>query len=51
MTLQKHLLGLKATVSGDTADLNSDGVIDVFDLALLKRQLLQKKLSPIPRRR
>lgn len=46
VTLQKHLLGNKTTVNKDNTDMNDDGVIDVFDLALLKRQILKKNSEP-----
>nr|ADD13451.1 family 11 xylanase [uncultured microorganism] len=43
ITLQKYILGEKETVDAVTADLNADEAVDVFDLALLKRELLKKK--------
>ena len=43
IALQKYLLGLDVEIDPAAADLNGDGVIDVFDLGLLKRRLLQKR--------
>ena len=47
VTLQKYMLGFKATVDAVTADMNADGTVDVFDLALLKRELLKKNSEPV----
>lgn len=40
--LQKYLLGAEplSQAAYDNADLNADGVVDVFDLSLLKREIL-----------
>lgn len=42
LTLQKYLLGLKATINNETADMSADSNVDVFDLSLLKREVLKK---------
>ena len=42
ITLQKFVHGLGSLPEGDAADLLQDGVVDVFDLAMLKYLLLQK---------
>ena len=39
--LQRWLLGLAGVSCGESADLNGDGSVDIFDLALLKRMLLE----------
>ena len=39
--LQKWLLNAGSLTNWENADMNEDGVIDVFDLALLKRVLLK----------
>ncbi len=41
IVLQKYLLGAGSLPQTENADLNQDGVIDVFDLGLLKRAVLQ----------
>lgn len=38
--LQKFLLGLDVKIDGKAADLCKDGIIDIFDLAMLKRAVL-----------
>ena len=42
--LQKWLSAVPGTtlVNPDAADLNNDGIVDIFDLGLMKRMLLQK---------
>nr|MDE5564217.1 dockerin type I repeat-containing protein [Oscillospiraceae bacterium] len=40
VTLQKYLLKVGTLNAGDAADMNSDNVIDIYDLALLKRAVL-----------
>ena len=40
IALQKYLLGFPEAISPDTSDLDGDGMIDIFDLGLLKRALL-----------
>lgn len=40
IALQKYLLGIGSPV---TSDVNRDGAVDVFDLALMKRQLLNSE--------
>lgn len=43
--LQKRLLGLEAPIKDERAvDMNGDGRLDIFDLALLKRAVLRQKL-------
>ena len=44
LTLQKYLLGGSDTEITDwkQADLNSDGVLDVFDLVLMRKKLIEK---------
>lgn len=42
VTLQKALFAKKGTKLPKAVDLNGDGAVNVFDLALLKRQLIQK---------
>lgn len=39
--LQSWLVGRSVGVYGDNMDMNSDGVVNVFDLCLLKKQLLE----------
>lgn len=43
ITLQKYILGVPGVKAYSTADMNADGVLDVFDLALLKRLVLNSK--------
>ena len=43
IALQKYLLGIGTLQDPDAADLNGDGIIDVFDLGLMKRLLLSQK--------
>lgn len=40
VTLQKYLLKVGTLNAGDAADMNNDDVIDIYDLALLKRAVL-----------
>ena len=40
IALQKYLLGMKTTINGENSDMNSDNVIDIFDLGLLKNKLV-----------
>ena len=44
--LQKYILGTGTLTAPEYADLNGDGTVDVFDLALAKRALLQKQQEP-----
>ena len=41
ITLQKHILGQAALNAPDNADLNGDSIVDVFDLAIMKRDILR----------
>lgn len=41
--LQDYLLRRDTAVDADTADMNSDGVVNVFDLAQLKAQIIESK--------
>ncbi len=41
--LQKHILNTGEVTDWQAGDLNNDGILDVFDLALLKRMLTEKK--------
>ena len=36
-TFQKFLLGLDVELDGDAADMNADGILNIYDLALLKK--------------
>ncbi|MCR4643870.1 MAG: RICIN domain-containing protein [Oscillospiraceae bacterium] len=40
--LQKYLLGIGSLTDASQGDLNEDDVIDIFDLGLLKREVLRK---------
>ena len=40
--MQKYLLCSGTLIAPEQGDMNEDGVIDVFDLALMKRELLRK---------
>ena len=40
--LQRWLIGKSRSINMQAADLNHDGDVDVFDLALLKNLLLNK---------
>ena len=40
--LQKYILAAGSLNAPDAADLNNDGVIDIFDLGLIKRLLLNQ---------
>ncbi|MBQ4465535.1 MAG: hypothetical protein II916_06190 [Oscillospiraceae bacterium] len=48
VSLQKYLLGMPAPVSVETADINHDNSLDIFDLALLKRLVVQQTSQPQP---
>ena len=43
ISLQKWLLAVESKADGKASDLNEDGVVDVYDLGLLKRLILSKK--------
>ena len=40
VALQKYLLGISSISGMEEADMNGDGEIDIFDMALLKRIFL-----------
>ena len=46
--LQKWLHCTGTLTNAEAADLNADGSVDVFDLALLKREVLHAQSSPEP---
>ena len=46
--LQKWLHCTGTLTNAEAADLNGDGCVDVFDLALLKREVLHAQSSPEP---
>ncbi len=48
ISLQKYLHGKEATVYLETADLNQDNVLNIFDLILLKRMMIQENTSAVP---
>lgn len=48
IALQKFLLGFKTEINFETTDMNSDNVIDIFDLALVKRAVINKQNNPDP---
>ncbi|MCR4645379.1 MAG: dockerin type I repeat-containing protein [Oscillospiraceae bacterium] len=45
IVLQKYVLGIGDLSNSDLADLNGDSCVDVFDLALLKRLVLQSRYT------
>lgn len=45
--LQNFILGMKSSVNLETADMNSDGIIDSFDLALLRKAVNAKSFASI----
>lgn len=40
VAMQKYLLGIGKLKDADAADMDEDGVLDIFDLALMKRKML-----------
>ena len=43
--MQKYLLGLGTLAVPDHADMDKDGNTDVFDLGLLKREVLSGQMQ------
>ena len=48
VALQKFLLGKESNINADSADLDGDGTIDIFDMGLLKRDVIQQEKYPEP---
>ena len=48
VSLQKYLLGKESRIYPDPADLDDDGTVDIFDMGLLKRDVIQRAEIPEP---
>ncbi len=46
--LRKHLLGLESLTAPQNADLTGDGAVDGFDLAVMKKMLIEKNAEQTP---